>query len=80
MSEPKTLNDYVREAHIHKAAKRKPRFECDVCGANRETVTCNGDGCCLKVCLDCLKSHEKQCIARLGDMLRSRERRLRDAR
>lgn len=45
----------------------KPRFECDVCGADRETVTCNGEGCGLQVCLDCLSQHESRCIARLGD-------------
>jgi len=45
----------------------KPRFECDICGADRETVTCNGEGCNAKVCLDCLDRHETECIERCGD-------------
>ena len=45
----------------------KPRFECDVCGADRETVRCSGEGCSLLACLDCLKQHESQCIERNGD-------------
>lgn len=45
----------------------KPRFECDVCGADRETVRCNGRDCLLMVCLDCLKQHEQHCVERNGD-------------
>lgn len=45
----------------------KPRFECDVCGADRETFRCNGEGCELKACLDCLKQHESQCVERNSD-------------
>lgn len=33
----------------------KPRFECDVCGADRESVWCNGNGCFQRMCPDCLK-------------------------
>ena len=46
---------------------RKARFECDTCGADRETVHCNGRGCDLTICLDCLSQHERQCVARNGD-------------
>jgi hypothetical protein len=45
----------------------KPRFECDISGANRETVRCNGKGCDLLACLDCLKAHERACVERNGD-------------
>ena len=45
----------------------KPRFECDVCGANRETVQCNGEGCAQLICLDCLRPHESTCVERNGD-------------
>ena len=48
------------------------RFECDVCGANRETVRCNGIGCGLMACLDCLQQHERGCVARLGDRTKVR--------
>ena len=44
----------------------KPRFECDVCGADRETVTCNGEGCGAQICQDCIKGHERNCIERNG--------------
>lgn len=49
------------------AKKSKPRFECDVCDVDRETVRCNGEGCEVQVCLDCLGRHEGECIERNGD-------------
>jgi len=45
----------------------KPRFECDVCGADREILTCNGKGCGLRACMDCLVRHESDCVERCGD-------------
>lgn len=45
----------------------KPRFECDTCGADQETVRYNGEGCGAMLCQDCLKRHESQCVERNGD-------------
>ena len=46
----------------------KSSFECDICGADRETARrCNGKGCNVELCLDCLKRHESDCIKRNGD-------------
>jgi hypothetical protein len=44
----------------------RARFECDVCGADQETFTCDGNDCGLKACLNCLGQHEPQCIDRNG--------------
>ena len=44
----------------------KPRFECDVCGANKETFHCGARGCVLLACMDCLKRHELDCLKNNG--------------
>src|ERR1035437_7300743 len=58
---------YELDGSIRREDSMKPRFECDVCGANHETVQCNGKGCNMHVCSDCLKKHETYCVERLGD-------------
>lgn len=49
----------------------KPRFECESCGADQETFTCNGRGCGMRICLSCIKRHEPDCIERCGDRTKS---------
>ena len=47
----------------------KPRFECDFCGANRETFTCMY--CIAKICMHCLSKHEPDCAQRNDGVKRS---------
>ena len=47
----------------------KPRFECDFCGADHETLTCTY--CVAKMCLSCLRHHEPDCCQRHDGVKRS---------